>query len=126
MLGSEDFVEEIRHRVGEHRKVRASFKRLSVEDLLGAAEKSSGLSREALSGKRRDWRTVAVREAVIVVGRERGISNSELAKGLGIDPSAVTRRVEAARARETETPELKRLRKTVIPKANGGCQRSQA
>ena len=77
------------------------------------------MSREELSSKRRDWRTVAVREAVIVIGRERGISNSELANALGIDPSAVTRRVEAARARETETPELKRLRKTVRPKANG-------
>ena len=72
LLGSEDFVEDIKHRVGEHRKVRASFKHLSVEDLLGAAEKSSGLSREELSSKSRDRRTVAVREDVVVVGRERG------------------------------------------------------
>ena len=75
------------------------------------------MSREELDSKSRDRKTVAVREAAIVVGRERGISNRELAKALGIDPSAVTRRVDAARIRKAETVELKHLRKA-LPKAD--------
>jgi putative transposase len=111
LLGSDEFLEEIRHRIGEHRAARAQLERTSIEELLRAAERSSGLRREELCGKSKDRKTVAVRESVIVLGRERGMSNRELAEGLGIDGSAVTRRVEAARLRGKESVELKRLRK---------------
>ena len=70
-----------------------------------------------MCGKSKNRRTVAVKEAVIVAGRELGIRNRELAEALGIDASAVTRRVEAARARGTESPDLKRLRKALRSKA---------
>ena len=46
LLGSEGFVEEIRHRVGEHRPARRALERTSIEELLRASEKSSGLSLE--------------------------------------------------------------------------------
>ena len=48
---------------------------------------------------------------MIVVGTERGLSNRESATGLGIDPSAVTRSVEAARRRDAESDEVVGLRK---------------
>jgi DNA-binding Lrp family transcriptional regulator len=57
-----------------------------------------------------------VKEAVIVVGRERGITNRELAEALRIDASAVTKRVEVARVRGEESVELKRLRKALKQK----------
>jgi REP-associated tyrosine transposase len=119
LLGSEEFVEEIRHRVGDHRAVRQPFERTSIEDLLVAAMRSSGVSREEMCGKSKARSTVAVREAVIVAGRERGMSNRELAKALGIDASAVTRRVEAARARGEETTEMKGLRKALTAQWRG-------
>ena len=53
----------------------------------------------------------------IMVGRERGITNRALAKGLGIDASAVTGRVEAARARGAESSEVVKLRKALGLKA---------
>ena len=53
---------------------------------------------------------MAAREALIVVGRERGISNRELARALGIDPSAVTRRIEAARMPGAKSVETVKLR----------------
>jgi hypothetical protein len=55
-------------------------------------------------------RVLAVREAVIVVGRDRGIRNGELAKALGVDPSAVTRRIEAVRMRGEENEVARKLR----------------
>ncbi|MFY9556860.1 MAG: hypothetical protein WAV47_19275 [Blastocatellia bacterium] len=113
VLGGEEFLDEVRHRVGEHLTVRDSFNRISVDDLLMAAEESSGLSRAELCSRSKNRRTVAVKEAVIVAGRERGISNHELAEALGIDASAVTKRVEAARLRGGEASELKLLRKSL-------------
>jgi hypothetical protein len=83
LLGSEEFIEEIRHRVGEHRAKRRPLEPTRIEDLLIAAERMS----------------------------EHGIRNGELAEALGIDASAVTRRVEAARTRGAESPEVMRLRK---------------
>jgi hypothetical protein len=128
VLGSDEFVKEISHRVGEHRGQRQIFDGPSVEDLLRAAEQSSQLSRREMCSKSKNRRTVAVREAVIVVGRELGIRNCELAEALGIDASAVTRRVEASRARGAESPDLKKLRKALRSKTLrlSKSQRSQA
>ena len=98
LLGSGDFVDEIKHRVGEHRASRQAVARTSVEDLLRVAKHSSGLTRQELCSKSKNRRTGAVREAVIVLGSDRGITNRELAEALGINPSAVTRRAEAARS----------------------------
>jgi hypothetical protein len=116
LLGSDEFLKEMRHRVGEHRTQRQIFDGTSVEDLLGAAELSSGLTRRELCSKSKNRRTVAVKEAVIVLGRELGIRNRELAEALGIDASAVTRRVEAARIRAEESSDLVKLRKALRAK----------
>ena len=127
LLGSEEFVKEVRHRIGEHQTAR-SFDRIKIEDLLIAGARSSGLSREELSSKSKNRRTILVKEAVILVGRERGITNRELADALRIDPSAVTRRIEAARARGGEHSDLVKLRKALGSKraGDGKSQRSQA
>src|SRR5713226_3332997 len=87
VLGSDEFLKEIKHRVGEHRAQRKIFEGTSVEDLLSAAERSSGLTRQELCSRSKNRRTVAVKEAVIVLGREQGIRNRELAEALGIDAS---------------------------------------
>ena len=126
MLGSEEFVEEIRHRTGEHRLKQQPLERTSIEDLLSAAERTSGLARQELCSKSKDRRTVAAKEAVIVVGREHGIRNRDLAEALGIDASAVTRRLEAARARGAESADLILLRKALLQSRKIESQQSQA
>jgi hypothetical protein len=87
------------------------IERTSVEQLLNAAVRLSGLARQELCGKSKNRRTVAVRDAVIILGRERGLSNRELAEALGVDGSSVTKRVDAARLRGLESAELKQIRK---------------
>jgi REP element-mobilizing transposase RayT len=110
LLGAQDFIDQVKHRIGDHKSVNHAFERTSVEDLLNAAAKSTGLTQQELSSGSRNHRTVAAREAVIVIGRERGLTNRELANALGIDASAVTRRIDVARARAVESDELRRLR----------------
>ena len=122
LLGSDEFLKEIKHRVGDHRAAPKTIERTSIEDLLNVAARSSGLSRQELCSKSKNRRTVAVRDAVIVLGRERGISNRELAEALGVDGSSVTKRVEVARVRGLESVELKRLRKAVKPIARVKAQ----
>jgi ribosome-binding protein aMBF1 (putative translation factor) len=84
-------------------------KEISLAELLKTAEPVSGPKwKEICSGsKRRE--TVAMKEAVIVLGRRNGIANKELAAALGMDPSAVTKRMEAAGLREGENVGLRKL-----------------
>ena len=69
------------------------------------------VNRLVTKGQSKHRSTVAVREAVIMIGRERGMSNRELADAFGIDPSAVTRRAESASKRAGEHHEALKLRK---------------
>jgi hypothetical protein len=56
--------------------------------------------------KARTGRPVAAKEAVIVLGRETGITNRVLAEALALGASAVSKQVEAARARGAESSDL--------------------
>jgi hypothetical protein len=76
---------------------------LRIEALLSVAQRMSGLSREELCSNSKRRGTEAVKEAVIVLGRRGGIRGRELAAALGLDPSALTRRMEAARSRGNRT-----------------------
>lgn len=113
LLGGEDFLDEIKHRIGEHRPQQRLPKPISIDELLGAAEKASGLRRKEFCGNSKTRRALTIREAVIELGRERGIRNRGLAFALGIDPSSVTRRLEAVRSRREETAEMAKLRRAL-------------
>ena len=116
LLGSDAFLEDVRHRVGEHRYAKTTLNQTTMDELLRAAERSSKLTREELCGRSKERRTVAAREALIVPGRERGISNRDLARAVGIDRSAVTRRMEAARMRGAKGVEVVNLRNALRSK----------
>lgn len=112
MLGSEEFVEKIKHRVGEHTAKRAP-EPISMDELLAAAVRISGLEREELCSNSKKRRTVAMKEAVMIIGRERGIRGGELAAALKVDPSTVTRRMDAARSRLVTNEEVAKLRRAI-------------
>lgn len=113
MLGSEEWVAETKNRVGEvPRGARPQVKtrsRLDAEALMSAAERVTGLREQELCGGRKTRALVLVKEAMIIVGREFGASNADLARLLGLDASVVSRRYESGRAKMNQSQEAKRL-----------------
>ena len=120
VLGSEEFVENIRHRVGEHTAKRAP-EPISLDELLAAAVRTSGFEKKELCSNSKKRRIVAVKEAVMIIAMERGIRARELASALNIDPSTVTRRIDAARSRLVTNEEMAKLRRAV---KDGGFKRA--
>ena len=53
-----------------------------------------------------------IREAIIVMGYQSGISNRELAEALSLEPSAVSKRREAARGKP-DSSEMRNLLKAM-------------
>jgi DNA-binding MarR family transcriptional regulator len=76
------------------------------------AQTMSGLSPEELCSNSKRRGTIAVKEAVIVLGRLGGIRGRELAAALALEPSAVTRRTKASRGAK-ENAELAKLEKAL-------------
>jgi hypothetical protein len=113
ILGSGEWVAETKNRVGEiPRGARPQVKtgsRLEVQALMRAAEKLSGVGERELCSGRKTRALVLVKEAMIVVGRELGASNVELAKLLRLDASVVSRRYESGRTKMMESEEVRRL-----------------
>lgn len=62
---------------------------------------------------------VLVKEAMIVVGRELGASNADLARLLGLYASVVSRRYESGRAKMNDSQEARRLVKRLRKKLTG-------
>jgi REP element-mobilizing transposase RayT len=113
LLGAEEWITETKNRVGEiPRGARPQFKAESKVDtsaLLSAAERLTGLQSIDICGPRKSRSIVVVKEAIIVVGRELGASNADLARLLGIAGSSVSRRYDAGLARMNRSRSAKRL-----------------
>lgn len=123
MLGSEEWVAETKNRVGEiPRGSRPRVKtgsRLDAKALMRAAERASGLGAGELSSGRKTRALVQVKEAMILVGRELGASNADLARLLGLDASVVSRRYELGSARMNESEEARLILKRLREKLRG-------
>jgi putative transposase len=113
MLGSEEFVEETKRRVGEiPRGARPQVKNRSVpnlEELIEAAEKSTGLMREEICSGSKRSEIVMAKEAMIFVAHELGASSTAVAKLMGTDNSVVSRRLDSAKAKIKIPGELQQL-----------------
>lgn len=126
ILGSEEFVEKTKHRVGEiprgsrpEVRVRESFE---PEPLLAAVEEVTGLDRTEFCVPKKARNLVLIKELMIMLGRQLGASNGALARMTGLDASVVSRRHESAKARLADPNStearllLKRLRESVAGK----------
>ena len=109
LLGTDEFLDKVTHRIGEAADRRVRVGKQGIETLLRAAEEASGLDRNRICSSSKMRQLVMVKEAIIVVGLESGIRAGELAKALGVAPSAVSKRRDAARTRAKVSGEMKWL-----------------
>ena len=93
----------------EVRKDRFATGRRSADDGGRDSHRSAGL-RVARQQEETKRALVLVKEAMIIVGRELGASNADLAKLLGLDASVVSRRYESGRAKLIESQEVRLLK----------------
>jgi len=113
ILGSEEFVDETKKRVGEiPGGARPEMKKLSAPNLewvLEAAAKASGLTPEEICGRSKRRAVVTAKEAMIFVAHELGASNTAVARLMGVNISLISRRLDSANSKMTEASKLQKL-----------------
>ena len=111
MLGDEEFLDQVKHRIGDYLGHRdQQVRKLNLKAILKAAERASGLKRSDFCTNGKSRKLVMIKEAIIVLGYQHGVSNRELAEVLSLDPSAVSKRREAFRTRPENSSEMKLLK----------------
>ena len=117
ILGSEEFVEATKKRVGEVvNGGRLQIKSRTAGDLEGLIEavaKASRLTPEEICSQRKKRAIVMAKEAIIIVGEELGGSHAALSRLIGIDSSVVSRRSESGKTRMNECKEMQELVKEI-------------
>jgi hypothetical protein len=110
MLGSDEFLDEVKHRIGDYMGRREKrVRRCDLETIMKAAEKATGLRRKEFCTNSKSRALVMIREAIILIAGENGILTLELAEALGVDASGVSKRPEAARLKVGDPPLSKLL-----------------
>ena len=113
ILGCEDFVDVVKHRIGEHRaKPKRAARKLQLEAILSAAEVATGLRREKFCTATKTRQLVMIKEAIIVIGDDNEVPSRELARALGLDASSVSKRRDTAKTRLGSSP-LAKLVKSI-------------
>jgi hypothetical protein len=111
MLGNEEFLDQVKHRIGDYLgRHDKPVRKPNLKAILQAAEMASGLKRAEFCTNGKSRKLVMIREAIIVMGYQSGISNRELAEALNLDPSAVSKRHEAVRGRPENSSQMKLLK----------------
>jgi REP element-mobilizing transposase RayT len=125
ILGSEEFVDETIHQIGEfdaraaalRRRSVAAHTEISTSALLRAVETVCGISAEDFCGPVKSSRCIRAKEALIVAGRTLGASTAVLARITGLSSATVSRRHDAALANSSE--DLRELANQVIIEYGG-------
>jgi putative transposase len=114
MLGNDELLDEVKHRIGDYVSSRDKrVRKPDLEAIVKAAEKATGFRRKDFCSNSKSRQLVLVKEAIIVIGQESGIRTRELAEVLGLDPSAVSKRREAVRARSDGSAQMTKLLKAI-------------
>jgi chromosomal replication initiation ATPase DnaA len=120
LLGGEEFVGEVKHRIGEApiRRAKKGKQVLGWESVVGRVEEVLGVRLEQVQGRGRTSTHMKAKEMLIYLGRERGeVSQKELAKRLEIDQSNVARGYERARERMQREEEFRNLVERIVAEA---------
>jgi len=112
ILGSEDFIEATKHRIGQIPTARSTTSRripFDPDALISAIERVTGIKSIEFCAPQKARRLVQIKEALILVGRELGAGNADLARLTGLDASVISRRYEAAKEKLRESNEVSQL-----------------
>ncbi|MEQ1763222.1 MAG: transposase [Pyrinomonadaceae bacterium] len=104
ILGSEDFVDETIHRIGDTPRRRSEHskqkvRRFDAAALIAAVAAVFGLSSEQFCGPEKSGKAILAKEVLILIGREQGATVNQLSLIAGLDTSNISRRCDAARLR---------------------------
>ena len=102
IIGSEEFVDETIHRMGEVDKWASKHRDVTpfdAEILLSVIEEVFEMQREVFFGKGKNSRIIMAKEALLLIGKESGASITEMSKIVGLDQSNASRRYDAARSK---------------------------
>jgi len=118
ILGTEEFVAATKQRVGEisrgaRPQIRKQGSKLDSKALMKAVEKVTKLKRVEICSATKTRSIVLAKEALILIGRELGASNADMARLIGLDGSVVSRRYESAKSKMEESAELRGLIKVL-------------
>ena len=80
-----------------------------LKEFPGIPKEGQGMRRRDFCGPGKSARIMLVKEALVYVGREAGATNAALAKEMGLESSAVSRRYEAARKKMAESEQMSAL-----------------
>ena len=133
VLGGEEFVDAMIHRMGEFtpkgtpKTVMTEF---DAEALITAVENVCGVARQEFCGKAKGARVMAAKDILVLTGRRLGASTTTLSRLTGLDIANVSRRHDAAVRKVKEDPRFSDATSQVIEdyhlSANGESSISQA
>jgi putative transposase len=114
ILGDDEFVDAMIHRIGEtERRLRSNksaasmTRKFDAVALMVAAERNFGLAKGKICGPGKGRLVMQAKEAMILVGRRQGASVKELSTLVGIGISGVSRRHDAGRRKVQENGSLR-------------------
>lgn len=104
ILGSDEFVDETIHRIGDTPRRRSEHTKAEVRQfdaakLISAVAQVFGLSSEQFCGPEKTAKAILAKETLILIGREQGATVNQLSLIAGLDTSNISRRCDAARQR---------------------------
>jgi putative transposase len=112
ILGSEEFVDDAIHRIGEAERrifIGNDIRSATTFDslaMIAAVEKVFGMPREMFCGPDKNSRALMAKEALILTARTAGATTTELSVLTGIDTSSVSRRGDTAKQRSSTDKKL--------------------
>jgi putative transposase len=122
ILGGEDFVDSMIHRIGDHdvfaaarrRKDAMTPKHCDMPALLAAVQEEFELTKQELCGPGKASKVIHAKEIVILCGRRLGASLAEISDVLEVNASTASRRHDAATGRVKNDPEMSQTIATVL------------
>ncbi|MFZ1699433.1 MAG: transposase [Pyrinomonadaceae bacterium] len=122
VLGTDEFVDEMIHRIGEFDTRKAAMRRNALEEqadiqadlLIRTVETVCGVKREDFCGAAKAAGVVFAKEALILSGKQLGASVTALAEMMSLSSATISRRHDVARQRISEDPDLGIARDQII------------